>query len=197
MIRLAAVFLLLALPLRAEVFPALYAVTGVAADDVLNIREAPAEDAPILDTLAPDATGIEVMEIFDGWATVNAGDQTGYVAARFLLREPGPDWTALQTPLTCLGTEPFWSLTLDPGAGTASLRTPDAAEAEAWQIDQSWPGLPWSPAAALSLSGGMAVLTPADCSDGMSNRSYGIGIDVFQTGPAGGRLAGCCLLDQP
>jgi actin-like ATPase involved in cell morphogenesis len=54
--------------------------------------------------------GSRFLSAAGGWGLVNAGDRSGYVAMRFLAREGGPDWNALETPLTCLGTEPFWSL---------------------------------------------------------------------------------------
>lgn len=197
MIRLALLFALLALPVRAEVLPALYAVTGVAADDVLNIREAPSAEAAIIGALPPDATGVEVLAITDGWATVNTGESTGFAAVRFLAREPGPDWNALQSPLMCLGTEPFWSLRIDPSQGVALSSSPEAPDPAPLAITQTWPALPWAPSAAVGLPNGLAVLSGSACSDDMSDRSYGIAIDLFLTDPKGGRLAGCCLLDQP
>lgn len=197
MIRLACLLALLALPVRAEQLPALHSVTGVAADDVLNIRAAPSAEADVIGTLAPDASGVEVLAVNDGWATVNAGEQTGFVALRFLARDPGPDWNTLRSPLSCLGTEPFWSLTLDPAAGQATTMTPEDTEPQSLRIGTVWPALPWSPNAALSLPTGIAVLSPAECSDGMSDRSYAIAIDVFLTGTSGERLSGCCLLVQP
>ena len=80
MIRLCLLFLALALPLRAEVFPALHEVTGVAADDVLNIRatlDAGAEVAlsPLgsvsggivhFDAVSPDGVAIILSIYVDG-----------------------------------------------------------------------------------------------------------------------------------
>ena len=183
--------------LRAEVYPALHSVDGVAADDVLNIRAAPDAGADILATLAPDAAGIEVISVSDGWALVNAGEGSGYAALQFLAREAGPDWYTLERPMACFGTEPFWSLTLDPGAGVATYATPEAVEGSPKPIGQTWPGTLWAPTAALELEGGLAVLRPADCTDGMSDRRFGIAIDVFQQQGKGQRLSGCCALASP
>lgn len=181
----------------AQDYPALHSVVGVAADDVLNIRERPDASAPIIGALPPDATGVEVVSVTGGWAVVNTQEGTGYVSLNFLARQEGPAWNALEAPLSCLGTEPFWSLAIDPAAGTATLCMPDDLEGRALEIGQSWPGAVWAPAAALSLPDGMAVLYPAECSDGMSDRTYGIAADLFLTGPDRTRLSGCCLLDQP
>jgi len=195
MIRAAALFLcLVASPALAEEFPALADVTGVAADDVLNIRERPSADAPVVGALPPDATGVEVIAMSGTWAQVNTAEQTGYVAARYLLRDPSPAWNALETPLDCFGTEPFWSLAIDPSARTATMVSTDDLNGTATTIVEIWPGMPWAPVAALSTPEGTIVLSPAACSDGMSDRSYGIAIDLFLTGPAGGRLSGCCSL---
>lgn len=197
MIRLLALVLaLLPVALRAEVYPALHDVTGVAADDVLNIRATASAEAPVIGTLAPNATGVEVVAVQDGWAMVNTGEGSGFAALRFLTRSDAPDWNALQTPLTRLGTEPFWSLTLDPGTETARLVASDDLNGDPLQIEQSWPGNLWAPAAAVSLPQGTVVLYPAECSDGMSERSYGIAVDLFLTKPEKLRLSGCCRLGQ-
>lgn len=56
--------LLMASPAAATqeyMLPTLFDVQDVAAGDVLNIREAPNAKAAIIGTLAPDATGVEVV----------------------------------------------------------------------------------------------------------------------------------------
>ena len=199
MIRLVAFLVILgAGALQAEVggqtYPALHAVVGVAETDVLNIRAAPDAGAGIVGSLAPDQMGVEVIRVTDGWAEVNTGEGVGYAALRFLAREEGPDWSALARPLSCFGTEPFWSLALDPDAGTTTFTTPEMTEARIDPIGQTWPGAPWAPTAALDLPDGLAVLRPADCSDGMSDQSYGIAIDLFLATGDRQRLSGCCTL---
>lgn len=198
MIRLLAlVCLLLPLAVRAEVYPALHDVTGVAAGDMLNIRAQSSAEAQVIGTLAPDATGVEVVAVQDGWAVVNTGEGSGYAALRYLARSGGPDWNALETPLTCLGTEPFWSLRIDPAKRETRFQTPEDETARPAPIGGVWPALPWSQAAAVALPDGLAVLAPAECSDGMSDQSYGIAADLFLAGPDRARLSGCCRLDQP
>lgn len=180
--------------LQAETYPALHAVMGVAKGDVLNIRSAPDAGADIVGTLAPDLMGIEVLAVSDGWARVNAGEGTGYASLKFLEREEGGDWFAFERPLACFGTEPFWSLTLDPDARTAAFTTSEMTEARIDPLGQVWTGAPWSPTVAVDLPDGTAMLRPADCSDGMSDLGYGIAIDLFlRTGNAQ-RLSGCCSL---
>jgi uncharacterized membrane protein len=198
MIRLAVLLLgLTASAVGAEVYPAFHAVVGVAEDDVLNIRTAPDAGADIIGTLAPNAMGVEVIGVTEGWALVNTGEGSGYASMQFLAREEGPDWYALEQPLACFGTEPFWSLAIDPGAGVTDYSTPEPDEARQGTIGQTWPGAPWAPTAAFAMDEGMAVLRPAECSDGMSDRSFGIAIDVFLTQGDRQRLSGCCVLGAP
>ncbi len=202
MIRLAALCLCLLTPVAlAQDLPALHAVTGVANDDVLNIRSRPKADAAIIGTLPPDSTGIEVVAVEGDWAVVNTAEATGYAALRYLRREDRPAWNSLEAPLTCLGTEPFWSLTINRAAGIVGYQTPEMPEPLQSPLTETWPGVPWSPSAALALPEGLAVLQPLECSDGMSDRSYGISVDVFLQGTDAGagwsRLSGCCLLGAP
>jgi uncharacterized membrane protein len=181
----------------AQDLPALHKVTGVAAGDVLNVRERPDATAPVVGTLSPDATGIEVVALDGTWALVNTSDTTGYAASRFLTREAGPHWNTLQRPLYCLGTEPFWDLAISPQTGTAWLSTPEDPDPEALTMGPVWPALPWSRVAAFAVPDGIVTLSPADCGDGMSDRRYGIAVDIFLTRPGTPRLSGCCGLSLP
>ena len=184
------------------VLPALYNVTGVAAGDVLNIRAEPRASAAILGSLPRNAKAVEVVGLSaDGkWASVNTGEGSGYVALRFLARQSGGDWGALQAPLHCLGTEPFWSLKLNPAKATATFSDPDSGPQKA-KITALWPGTAYRNTAAISVKGGgldgLAALRASSCSDGMSDRSYGITVDLFLRDPSGGASAsysGCCSL---
>lgn len=198
MIRLLALVLALG-PMAAagEVYPALHVVTGVAADDVLNIRAAPSTDAPVIATLAPDAIGVEVVAVQGSWAVVNTGEGSGYAALRYLARSDAPDWPTLQAPLTCRGTEPFWSLQIDPDRAETRFQTPEDEAPRSAPISASWPGLPGSNVAAIERPEGLAVLIAAECSDGMSDQEYGIAATLFLTGPDRARLSGCCTLALP
>lgn len=196
MMRAAALVLLLsATAIRAQDLPALHSVSGVAADDVLNVREDPSAASAIIGALAPDATGIEVILVTGGWAMVNTEDRFGYVALRFLTPDPAPPWYTLDLPLTCFGTEPFWSLTVDPAAGQTRFSTPEAESAQTADLDRTWPGEPWAPAAAVAIPQGLLVVRPAECSDGMSERAYGLAADIFLDSGDHQRLSGCCTLE--
>ena len=197
MMRVILLLILVAPPLWAQDdlpgFPALHDVRGVAADDVLNIRAEPSAASAIMGTLAPDARGVEVVGLRGGWYVVNAAEGTGYVNPTFLAAEDAPDWRALSTPLSCFGTEPFWGLSFAPAKGKATLNLFGEA-ARDMAVTALWPALPWAPQAGVGLDGGTAVMRGQVCSDGMSDRTYGIAVDLFLSGPAPARYSGCCSL---
>lgn len=188
----------------AQDLPALHDVTGVAADDRLNIRAEPEASAAALGSFAPGMTGIEVTGLSaDGrWGRVNLAEQTGWASMRYLARQPGPDWWSLEKPLSCYGTEPFWSLRL----------TPDAERVEFSRMGEDPQDLAvdWATGVAgrrgqagMALRGadssGFATFTGQDCSDGMSDFSFGIAVTLFLTDAAGSGQgpsgwSGCCAL---
>lgn len=188
-----ALALMLAGPAGAESLPGLFRVTGVAAGDVLNIRAEPSAGAAILGSLPPDAAGVEVVAEQDGWGLVSTGEGAGWVKLSFLARQPGADWFALTQPLRCLGTEPFWSLGVEPATRVAVFSTPDAGDAFT-TLTTLWPGEDWRQEAAFALPDGFATLTGGQCSDGMSDRVFGIAIKLYRMGDAPAVLQGCCSL---
>lgn len=204
-------FILLCLPVAAVgegFFPALHSVVGVAADDVLNIRAEPSASAPIIGGFAPNARDIEVLTPpASGWGRVNTGEVSGWVAVRYLERQPGQDWAitgpfALSpTPLECYGTEPFWSLSLGTdgelgyanlGAGAdgglTGIFTPVPSSQNPFKRGFS---------AILDDTGDRlsGVITHGLCSDGMSDLLFGLSIDVVRDGALGRALdSGCCRI---
>jgi hypothetical protein len=69
-------------------------VQGVAADDVLNVREAPDKASAVLGGLPPDATGVRGTANrrrvgASTWREVECGQLRGWVNERFLARENG------------------------------------------------------------------------------------------------------------
>lgn len=77
MIRLAAILVLLATALQAQLLPDRYSVTDVDANDVLNIRSGPGVAFDVIGYFGPYALNIEVMDVRDGWAMVPAGEVNG------------------------------------------------------------------------------------------------------------------------
>lgn len=184
----------------AQGLPALHDVTGVAAGDALNVRSGPAPDAPVIGTLAPDATGIEVVAIdaTGGWARHNLGEGAGWSALRYLAARPG-QWQPGEVPasLSCFGTEPFWSLRREDGTMVVEIPEVRRVLDSETALDA---GIPGDPRRALVLAGATtritATVTPAACSDGMSDRAFGLAaMVVLQEEKAVPMLlTGCCSI---
>ena len=190
--------LLLSQPLVADELPlpapALYDVSGVTAGDVLNVRALPNAGADVIGELPPDAEAIEVIAWSrkSEWALVNADDTAGWVAARFLApSEVRSGAWGLPEGFRCFGTEPFWMIA--PTAEGFEITTPETMESPDIISVQDF-----SPPDDISLGlffrgaekGGALTsqVLPGRCSDGMSERAYGL----HYTDSAG-RL-GCCTL---
>ena len=198
----AAVLAVLAAPAEATqeyILPTLFDVTGVTPNDVLNVRARPSADAEIVGTLAPDATRIEVVAHGPNgrWGRVNVDGRSGWVSMRYLAYRTDV-WVEGEVPagLRCLGTEPFWSL--DPDGERLVYETPE--DERAFSLDAVLSaGTFRSPKRALTGSDGgtrvVATILPAQCSDGMSDRVYGLDATVVFVGEGAPRmLGGCCTL---
>lgn len=182
----------------ADPFPALYDVSGVAADDVLNIRMEPSGETEIIGSLAANATDVEVVRLSDDqkWGLVNTGDLAGWTAMRYLARRPGQNWGVIPLDLYCSGTEPFWTFDMDD-AGKARFGAPGAQDG--FMINARVPGLA-SPGDLAVIAEGpagrtTAIVSQASCNDGMSNREFGYTVGLLREAPASTVLhMGCCSL---
>jgi len=194
--------LALALPggAGAQELPALFAVTDVAAGDVLNVRALPDAKSEVIGTLAPDATGVEVVALAKGgrWGMVNAGESAGWAAMRFLAPENAAPWWEMSTPLSCYGTEPFWSLEVAPGGASARLSDPNADDHDLgpvtlWNQPMNRAGLGLSVATKFATI--FATIEARACNDRMSDRQYGLSILLLGNldGVKYG-MDGCCAL---
>lgn len=198
--RLARVILcaLLVLPGLAQAgpdYPMLHDVTGVAGDDALNVRAAPTPQAPIVGTLAHDQTAIEVLAVDASgkWGRVNVAETSGWASMRYLAPRPNPGDYALAQVLQCFGTEPFWTLDLVQGR-MAALTGPHQNSERL-------------PAGLLSTSenrtdhfvtglgkDAFLVVSVEICSDGMSDRQFGLAANLVTFDPGLRLRSGCCRL---
>lgn len=184
-----------------------YRVSGVASDDVLNVRAEPDASAEVVDTLAPDARPVEVLEVVAAaggeWGRVLASDANGWVSMRFLAGDDPQRFGGTDVPagLQCIGTEPFWDLELQAGE-RMRFSAVDIAEAS----------LPLTAGMAATGRNHRFAFVAADgarrmtamigrnerCSDGMSDRDYGWRVDLLVEGLDGAASAasyeGCCML---
>ncbi len=190
-----------ALATREYILPTLFNVDGVAANDVLNVRARPDASSPIIGTLAPDAQDIEVVEEDETarWGRINLREDSGWVSMRYLAYQVGV-WEEGRIPpnMMCLGTEPFWSLRHDNGQMT--LSKPDQ-EDQTYAVDAVAPSPIFrDPRRVILTSDGETRLTafivPRVCSDGMSDRTYGLEATIVHEEETPELLLGCCTI-QP
>lgn len=205
---LAVLLICLATPVFAtqDRWPALFDVTGVAAQDVLNLREAPSASSAIVGSLPPDARNIEVIRPNDRetWGLVNTGDGTGWVSLSFLARQPGQIFGSLPDRAFCAGTEPFWSLDID--AGSVRFDRP-GEQSHVGRIDSNirsnnHPGTHalvgiFERSAGARYLDVVAMMSNEACTDGMSDRAYGYSVDVITGNTEGFDMwSGCCTLSR-
>lgn len=183
---------------EAQGLPVAFMVKDVATNDALNVRAEPSAAAPILGTISPDATNVEVIQISaDGkWGRVSTSEGNGWVAMRYLEPMPILDPAKVPRPLTCLGTEPFWSIGLTEGG--AEWMTPDEPRTDLNVSEEAVAPTGFfiraedGPERLFRLT-----ISREWCSDGMSDREFGFAAKLFIEAPDGNLLAaGCCTLDQ-
>jgi uncharacterized membrane protein len=185
-----------------DLFPAFYDVTGVASDDVLNVRVGTGAAHPIIETLAYNDRYVEIVELSaDGkWGLIGYPGGSGWASMRYLERQSGQNGSELPRPLSCGGNEPFWGLHF-------SLRGNDFSEPgqPVHILPSVWEGIPDG---MLPVTYGIrmaqggdkidAVINRNRCSDGMSENEYGFEINALLSGSIGNRmLTGCCSLGRP
>lgn len=199
MIRLIAFLMLLFLPnlLLAQTYPALHDVADVAANDQLNVRAAPTATADKRGVLAYDAINIEVTAVDDTgkWGQINLGEGAGWVSLRYLKRhDNNPDYALAQT-LTCYGTEPFWSATFQQGQRVQFSLMDDNDETPGAGLILPASGMRnlWG----MAFGNSVAIFRREQCSDGMSDRSFGLSATLFMTRQGTQAVyGGCCSIDQ-
>ncbi|KPQ06969.1 MAG: Bacterial SH3 domain [Rhodobacteraceae bacterium HLUCCA12] len=184
----------------AQDFPALHRVIDVAGNDVLNIRAEPDAGAPIVARLDPDAEGVEVVALSDNsrWGLVNSQERHGWSSMRYLERETSGNWRDGEQTLSCFGTEPFWRMPIFLPTHRAEFHAAGEGGFELVTETGALPTTRFPPTLAIPFSGtrdGMAVVRGDQCSDGMSDRLYGLEVQVYWRGDTTG-LSGCCSLAE-
>ncbi|MFQ8431611.1 SH3 domain-containing protein [Amaricoccus sp. W119] len=175
--------------------PGLYDVARV--QTRLNVRAAPALDAPVIGWLARDAAGIEVVarDAAGAWGRVNLIERSGWVSLDYLDAREDDLWAANALPATlrCFGTEPFWDLSHE-GERLIGDGVDEAAKRE-FMIDgvAGAAGAASRVVVARDQHGTVTLgIAPEECGDGMSERVYGLGARLSE-GNAPTRT-GCCSI---
>lgn len=175
-----------------------YEVADVAAGEVLNVRAQPGTAAAIIGNLPADTANVHVagtrVEVGGSvWWQIIGPQGHGWVNARYLTPMDPHAAHEATFPLRCLGTEPFWSLTMDQGQAT--LEMPDTTTA--WRAGEMTPaqGMRGRYAIRLETNDGVGYLAAwrnyGFCSDGMSDVGYPF--EGIVAGPDGSVRAGCCM----
>ncbi|WP_417586801.1 SH3 domain-containing protein [Pararhodobacter oceanensis] len=182
----------------AQEFPAVHRVTDVANHDVLNIRAEPSARADIVGSFGPYETGIEVVGLSPDrrWGLVRSGEGVGWSSMRYLTPQRTGSWQDGTQHLTCFGTEPFWSFNLFMPSNRAEFEDLGMG---GFEVRSNAPhhNITRHPATmALRFNGarqGFAVIRQGVCSDGMSDRLFGLETQIYWQGAREG-FSGCCTL---
>ena len=182
------------------VLPSLFAGDGVSNGEVIDIHADPDEAAPIIAHIPSDARDIEVVAVdaSQAWGRVNHVEASGWLPlAR--VAEQNDVWKPGELPqgTSCYGTEPFWSIqTLEDAAvfttiGEDPITLPNTGILDSGQSgDQRRVAVFEDDALRLTL-----VTSPDHCSDGMSDRAFGLTAHVvYEAGPLPDLLRGCCSI---
>ncbi|VAW23038.1 hypothetical protein MNBD_ALPHA12-1786 [hydrothermal vent metagenome] len=177
--------------------PAYYRVAGVAANDVLNIRQTASAGSPVVGSLAPGAFPVEVIKTSDGWGYVASSEGMGWVSLHFLQQISFAKFAQTNLPegLNCGGTEPFWSLVM---AGDKIAYSALGQANSTYSLVES--GVAQNSGGTTSFVIGQnngrpltGIVSNQICSDGMSDIDYGRRIDLLISGPGGtSAFSGCC-----
>lgn len=198
----AGLWLLLAAPGLAQgagAGPAYFRVTGVASNDVLNIRREASASSPIVGSFRPGAGPIEVLRVKRNWGLVSTGEQMGWVKMTFLAPVPVARFANSPLPegLSCGGTEPFWGIYLNQGQVVYS--TPEGVDENFTVVASGGFSGRGGPDGFFVANGSQSQLTgivsARQCGDGMSERTYGWWVNLLLTDINGtNAFTGCCSL---
>lgn len=183
---------------RILMIPTLHTVTGVASNDVLNVRAEPNASSEIIGSLTPGASPVEVVATFGNWSNILMREQNGWVSSRYLA--PAEVETVPSTPIAhgtrCFGTEPFWGLDVSSD-GKITFESPDEPKASYPIIGSdrfvARPNRFYIVGGEVDNSITAFVSSGVLCSDGMSDREHGWAIELLRE-TEGDRAAysGCC-----
>lgn len=175
--------------------PNLVRVYGVPDGDVLNIRSEPNGGSEDLGDLQNgDLVEITGFDDTRQWVRIIMFEGNGWLSARYLkkVEETEDSRSGMAYPLTCGGTEPFWTFNIgrEGAVEWSALDIASASYSIDWAIRSRSLG---SQAYAVGSGPFTAIVHRRECSDGMSDRSYGWMIDlVRKDGKVHELFGGCC-----
>ena len=172
-------------------YPSKFVVSNVPAGDVLNIRAAPNASSEDLG----DFENGEILEVIGTnpngkWSQINFEEGEAWVVSAYL--EPRApermEGSKLPLPLQCFGTEPFWQVEITQGG--FQFETPEN-DSVFEHITRDAHAFFDVTTALIETESYSALIKYEGCSDGMSNRAYGLSISLFLDS---GVIGGCCSI---
>jgi len=175
--------------------PAVFVVTGVASNDTLNVRAGPSSKTSDIGDLAHDGE-VEVTAYDDSgkWARIVWGESDGWIARRFLREvfQYDDPQSGMPVNLRCSGTEPFWSLQILPDRQLTFTKMGGSDDyqiiSDIAQSPNDTRNFAFTTLGA-SLNG---FLSRAECSDGMSDATYGWALNLMDRRHGFTAYSGCC-----
>ena len=189
---------LLAAPVAAQQFPAIYSVAEDGAADRIPVYADRDEAARQIGSYPPYAVGIEVLRIAQGgaWAQVGWGEVNGWIRTDRITRDPDLPPGEFPLQLVCSGVEPSWRIGLYPGGLEYDSMATGRRDLTALQMRTAENGFFASFEEGPTLNRHLTVRR-ARCTDTMSDRRYGWEGLLFTDAPDGSYVeAGCCTMEQ-
>ncbi|MCK4862584.1 MAG: SH3 domain-containing protein [Rhodobacteraceae bacterium] len=181
-----------------QLFPIVYEVVSVPDGDVLNVREEPSASSYDLDDLLPGQQAeVTALDETGTWARILWHGGDAWVSLKFMqpVKQYGDDFSTMPINQQCGGAEPFWSvdITYDSQFGFTEMGG-----------DTEWMPIETSTMSHNMYRSNYAFETPrftgfirrAECSNGVSDKTYGWALDLLEKGK-GDLWSGCCQTNLP
>ena len=183
----------------AQSAPAYYRVADLENGDHLNVRAKPEASSDDIGDLAGGSRPYEIIETDSTgkWGKILWLEGTGWVALKYMVPISVELLAKTQVPvgLTCVGTEPFWTIELKTQQ-SAVISTTDATlplSVSSAKTSLNQARFPVAIELTSANTTATTVLRRGSCADGMSEITYGWTASVIMQ-PNFKLLSGCCVL---
>ncbi len=180
-------------------WPSYYRVSDMGAGGTLKVRSEPVAGGEVIGEYGAGAGPIEILKIENGWGNVIANEGNGWVNMAHLqqISVPMIGQSKLPRGLVCGGTEPFWNIGFSEDKAVYS-RMGEGEQILFITRAAGFEGRP-GPDGFIQASGAsemvFSIVSARQCSDGMSERTYGWWISLLRVSADGTvGVDGCCSL---
>lgn len=181
----------------AQTLPGLFAVSGIEEDGALSIRAEPSTSSQAVESFAWNARDIEVvaLDVSGEWGQININETTAWVPMTYMEEQFTAGNTLLPRPLVCFGNEPFWTLDVgnNPFAELDWLDGVTLRFSGLYTISSESRTGRYMMLAENTSRSLHAFVERKACNDGMSDRAYGLDMNLLvRDGDITMYFAGCC-----